>query len=240
MTTSMDIAILYFGLTRSTKKVFYSHKYHITDILEKNNMTYKIFMHTWKTNDDTQNVLGNKIQQKIDYTEYKLLHPDIYKIDNQDDFLASIDISHYFYKDVLLAKGSNKDGEWNIDLIKNHLCALESMKRGLEMIPDTFRYVMFIRPDIMIFNELPIQQMLQQMLQHKISIPNNNHYEGLNDRFAMMNYKNALIYGKRIDELAEYRKSNGRIVSEKYVKFIVNKYKIPVNLIDFNFNIIRP
>jgi hypothetical protein len=55
-----------------------------------------------------------------------------------------------------------------------------------------------------------------------------------------MNYKNALIYGKRIDELAEYRKSNGRIVSEKYVKFIVNKYKIPVNLIDFNFNIIRP
>ena len=234
----MEIAIIYFGLTRSTKKVFYSHKYNITDVLEKNNITYTIFMHTWKTKDNTQNILGNNIRHKIDYTEYKLLHPEFYKIDSQDEFLASINISNYFYNDVLLEKGSNKDGEWNIDLIKNHLCALESMKRGLEMVPNTFKYVMFIRPDVMILNELPIQQILQH--DNKISIPNNNHYEGFNDRFAVMNYKNAIIYGNRINELVEFRKTNGRIVSEKYVKFIINKYKIPVNLIDFNFEIIRP
>ena len=41
-----------------------------------------------------------------------------------------------------------------------------------------------------------------------------------------MNYKNACLYGKRIDEIVDFRKHNGRIVSEKCLKFIINKYKL--------------
>ena len=55
-----------------------------------------------------------------------------------------------------------------------------------------------------------------------------------------MNYSNSCIYGKRINKLVEFRKNNGRIVSEKYVKFIIDKYNIPVNMVEFNFEIIRP
>jgi hypothetical protein len=87
-------------------------------------------------------------------------------------------------------------------------------------------------------NNLPIHHIINNI--NEISIPNFDNCEGYNDRFAIMNYSNACLYGKRINEIIEFRKNNGRIVSEKYLKFIINKYKIPVNLIDFNFDIIRP
>ena len=73
-----------------------------------------------------------------------------------------------------------------------------------------------------------------------ISIPNYEHFEGLNDKFAIICYNECYKYGKRIDEIIDFRKNNGRIVSEKFVKFIIEKYFRTVKLIDFNFEIIRP
>ena len=239
-----DFALIYWGLTRSTKKVYTSHINHIFNILKKNNLTYKTFMHTWKTKDNIQMVWGNTIPQKIDYNEYKLLNPDVYKIEQQEDFINTLNMDDFFYKDIWNNKGDCGEGEWNPHVIKNHLCALESMKRGLEMVEESmqtgnrYKYIMFVRPDCWIHDELPLDQILPHL--DKITVANFEHGEGFNDRFAIMNYANADLYGKRINEIAEFRKGNGRIVSEKYVKFIINKYKIPVNLIHFNFDLIRP
>lgn len=233
-----DFAIVYFGLTRSTKKVYDSHIKNVYNVLDKHNLTYKKFMHTWKTKDNTQRVWNKIIPQEIDYSEYKLLNPDFYKIDNQEDFITTVNIDDFYYK-------HHANNEWIPELIMNHICALESMKRSLEMVEDymnngnsQFKYIMFIRPDVICNNELPLHQIIPN--EDKINIPNNSHYEGYNDRFAIMNYKNACFYGKRINELAEFRKRNGRIVSEKYVKFIINKYNLKINEINFNFDIIRP
>jgi len=57
-------------------------------------------MHTWKMKDDIQNVWDRIIPQKIDYTDYKVLSPDFYTIDDEDKFLESINMDTYFYKDV--------------------------------------------------------------------------------------------------------------------------------------------
>lgn len=239
-----DFGIIYFGLTRSTKKVYDTHINNVFNVLKRNNLTYKTFLHTWKTNDNKQNVWLKTIDNEIDYEEYKLLEPDFYKRDNQDEFLGSIDMNNYFYKDVWDMIGDNPSGEWWYELIRNHLCALESKKRGLEMLEDEmnkgnkFKFIMFIRPDVRIYNELPLENILNS--NHKISIPSNEHNEGYNDRFAITNYDNAVLYGKRINEIIEFRKNHGRIVSEKYVKFIIDKYNIPVNFIDFNFVFVRP
>ena len=75
---------------------------------------------------------------------------------------------------------------------------------------------------------------------NKVYISDFDHYEGYNDRFAIMKYQYACIYGKRINEIAQFQKDNGRIVSEKYVKYIIDKYKLPVTLLPFWFDIIRP
>ena len=239
-----DIAIIYFGLTRSTKKVYKSHIDNISNQLRVNNLTYKTFIHTWKTKGNIQRVWEKTITQPIDYNEYKLLNPDFYKIDNQEDYMRTVDFSKYFYKEIWNTKGHNEDGEWLPGLIENHLCALESQKRGLEMVEDfvsvgnKFKYVMFLRPDVLITNKLPLREIFSRPCE--ISIPNNNHNEGYNDRFAIINYEKATIYGKRIYEIDKFRKTNGRIVSEKYLKFIITKYNLKLNLINFTFDIVRP
>ena len=238
----IDFAIVYFGLTRSTKKVYESHINNVFNVLKKNGLSYKTFMHTWKTKDNKQRIWENIIPQEIDYEEYKLLTPDFYKIENQWEFIENLNMDDFFYKDVYNTIGHAVNGEWLPGLICNHLCALESKKRGLEMvehfITDNYKFknIMFIRPDVFIHNELP----LYQILPNSVNIPNKEHHEGLNDRFAIVNYENAIIYGKRINEIIEYRKNNGRIVSEKYVKYILTKYNLHINQINFDFTIVRP
>jgi len=239
-----DFAIVYWGLTRSTKKVFESHSQHIFNVLEKNGKTYKKFMHTWSIIGNKQRVHSELSQKEIDYEEYKLLNIDCYRLESQDEFLNSIDMSEYFYEDVFQSKGHCTHGEWLPDLVKNHICALESMKRSFTMVEEDmskgnrFKFVMFVRPDSFIQNQLPLDTILP--FPDKIHLPNFYHYEGYNDRFAITNVANASIYGKRIDEIAEFRKTKGRIVSEKYLKYILDKYALNVNKIAFKFDLVRP
>ena len=236
-----DIAIIYFGLTRSLRKTHETHKKYIFELLQREKVTYKIFMHTWKTKDDKQNVWEHTIPQKIDYLEYSLLDPDYYKLDDEDEFLESVNMDNYFYKDIYAEKGCSDNGEWIPRMVSNHVCMLESQKRGFNMVKtndDKFKFVMFIRPDVTIHNELPINIVFSNP--DMVHIPNYNNYEGLNDQFAIMNYYNASLYGNRIDELADFRKSHGRITGEKYCKFIILKHKMNINQIDFSFSITRP
>ena len=67
-----DFAIIYFGMTRSTKKVYKSHINNVFNQLKNNKLTYKIFIHTWKTNNNKQKVWEKTIPIDIDYNEYKL------------------------------------------------------------------------------------------------------------------------------------------------------------------------
>jgi hypothetical protein len=121
---------------------------------------------------------------------------------------------------------------------------LESQKRAFSMVDnnvlkgDNFKFVMFIRPDVTIYNDLPIDVIMSN--HNKIHIPNFNHWEGLNDQFAVIKYENAHFYANRINEIVDFRKNNGRIVSEKYCKFIILKYNMEVNELDFKYSLTRP
>lgn len=236
-----DLAIIYFGLTRSVEKTHLTHEKHIFDILKKNNLKYKTFIHTWKTKNNKQNIWDKEIPQKINYLEYKLLSPDFYKLDSEDEFLESINMNNYYYQDIWEKKQNSEAPEWSSKMVSNHLCMLESQKRGLEMVKsygDKFKFIMFIRPDITIHNNLPVEKIFENT--EEIYIPNHGHFGGFNDQFAILNNENAQFYGNRINEIAEFRKNNGRIVGEKYCKFIINKYNMKINMIDFQYTITRP
>ena len=111
------------------------HDFHETvALVQKENLTYKTFMHTWKMKDGIQNLWDKTIPQKIDYEEYKLLSPDFYQLDDEDEFLESVNMDIYFYKDVYAKKGNTPDGEWVPKMVSNHVCMLESQKRGLSMV----------------------------------------------------------------------------------------------------------
>jgi hypothetical protein len=234
------IAICYWGMTRSTKYVYNSHFNNLFNVLKNNSIDYKVFMHTWKVENDQNIVWENVCNEQVDYQEYTLLQPDVYKIEEQKKFTDQLIFSDYFNRELYDKYGGDTHHEWRPQLIKNHLCALESQKRVYKMANDTgetFDYVIFIRPDVQILNPFDINILNAHF---DIIIPSYDHHEGLNDRFAIIHFKNATNYACRIDEIKEFRKNNGRIVSEKYVKFIINKYYNNLKYIDFSMKIVRP
>jgi len=236
----MKIAICYWGMTRSTKFIYESHIINLYEVLKKNNIEYNTFMHTWETQNNVNIIWENTSDIYVDYQEYKFLNPDFYKIEKQWEFLKTLDFNNYFNKELYDKYGGDTPYEWRPQLIMNHLCALESQKRVYNMVKETnikYDFIIYIRPDVKILNLFDLNCL---KIPFDIIIPNYDHHEGLNDRFAILPLNIALHYSTRIDEIIEFRKNNGRIVSEKYVKYIVAKYYPNVKYIDFNMKIVRP
>jgi len=199
-------------------------------------------MHTWRTRENY--IWESKCPVPIDYTEYQLLTPDEYVLDDQDEFLKGIHFADYFDAELYKQYGGDTPHEWRPQLIRNHLCALESQKRVTDMMlshasEQPFDYVLYIRPDVWIDTEFKINY-LDILQKGTIVIPDREHHEGLNDRFAAVCFDDCCYYGKRIDEIVAFRKTQGRIVSEKFVKFIIQKYFKNVVCIPIVFYITRP
>lgn len=233
--SSYDIAICYFGLPRSVKYVYESHKKYIYDVLDDKGITYKKFMHTWKTGDGSQRVWRFKTREKIDYEEYKLLNPDVYVIESQDDFMNTINMSDYYYED-------ERKKEWDKTLLKNHICALGSENRVYDIMKnsgDNFKYVMAIRPDAEFLHPLPLEKIFP-LKDNEFVISDHRHYEGYNDRFMISNINSAHIYLTRLNEMKDGRKESGRITAEKYLKYTFKKHDSNIKKIQFPFNLIRP
>jgi len=243
----VKVAICYFGLTRSTKYVYQSHFTNLFNVLKQNDIEYDTFIHTWKTN---FNVVWDKIyKHPIDYDEYKLLKPTHYQIDDQDAFTKTVDSNFhlYYYQHVMSTIGHGPHGEWLPMLIRNHLCALESQRRVFKMVTDTsnnYDAIIFIRPDALLMNEIDVSSILSLEENDIVLITpeslDSASWEGLNDQFCIGHPKTIGRYANRIDEIADFRKFNGRIVSEKYVKFIVEKYGYNLKFINFRFTLVRP
>lgn len=239
--SEMKVAVCYWGLTRSTKKVYESHFRHFFEVLDGADITYDVFMHTWETK-FKQRVCDSEIDIPIDYDEYKLLHPNYYQKDNQDLFIRKLQFSDYFYENVWKAKGECYEGEWRPLLLFNHLCALQSLKRVTDMVlasNKSYDLVIYIRPDAQLNTPFPVHK-LQGMSERDVLIADFDHFEGYNDRFAVLSYGMAPIYGKRFDHAAEYRKTEGRIVAERYLKYALDQHDLQVSFIDFRFDLVRP
>jgi|SRR5579862_695715 len=235
------VAICYFGLTRSLNHTYQSHFKYILDVCKYNNIDYDIFMHTWSLK-GKQRVWTNEVNVPIDYDEYRLLNPDFFRRDDQDAFTENLDMSKYFYQDVWNRKGEGLDGEWYFNLIVNHLCALESLKRVTDMVLSTnnhYDFIMYVRPDMEFKSPLNMNQMLQ-LTNEEVILPNGNNWQGYNDRFAILTFASAPIYGKRIDHIVDFRRDHGRIVSEKYLKYIIDSNHLNVRRMDFGYGLVRP
>lgn len=237
------IAICYYGPPRTLRQTYKSHVEHIFKPLNAFGLVYKIFVHTWCFK-GKQYVRTRPIDALVDYEAYRLINPDIYKKDNQDDFVASLDMSRYFYKEVWGKQGKDvppteEPEEEPFKNILNYLCSLESQKRVTRMVNNSFRYVMYIRPDAGFLNPLDCDKIVD-LKDKQIIIPNEHHWKGVNDRFAILLRSDAQNYSKRINYLAKYRKNHGRIVSEKYTKYFIIENQMQIGFSDIKFNLVRP
>ena len=230
----MRVAICYWGMTRSTRLIYETHYEKLFKPLKDAGILYDVYIHTWHV--EQGNIIwGNISHIPIEYEEYQLLEPTKYRIDSQDEFLETLDFSDYYYQ-------HEKDSEWSPDLLRNYLCGLESQKRVTNMCLEsstTYDAIIYIRPDVMLVTAFSIEW-LYGLDYNTIRIPDSFHYGGYNDRCAIVHPKSCKLYSHRIDTAKEYRRNVKCIVSEIYMKYILDTNFSNIEQIRFNMLLVRP
>lgn len=221
----MRVAICYFGLTRSLRKVVESHQRYLFETLKEGGIKFDIYVHTW---------IGSLIHRRgndkdvyhCDPGESFVLNPDRVCIDNQDKFLQTITFSDYFYKDVFETYGEGRSTEWFPDLILYHICSVESQRRVISMARDSgikYDKILMLRPDLLFSEAFPIEP-FQECIEGLVFIPQNDSGEGYNDKLALFNASEIDAYASRGSRMKDYRATVGRIVGEKYLKYTLDTH----------------
>ena len=233
------IAICYFGKTRATRFIFKSHQKHLFELLKKVNIEYDIFMHNWKTNDNL--IQRDSLKVPDDYLEYTLLDPTCYRIDKQDDYLNSLTWTDYCDEEAFKIHGDSKY-TWVPKLIKNNVCAQESLRRVTDMCTrygKHYDYVLYIRPDLLLESDFNCK-LFDQVTDTSIHILAYGGHSGYNDKMALTAYSSCEHYGNRITKYVAYKKEFLRVPAEVFCKYCVDLHFKEVYLMPLRTCLIRP
>jgi len=229
----MKVALCFWGLTRSLKYTLHSIKKYILQVFHKHNIEYKIFLHTYYF--DTQYINPHACEYNIDldFEEYKLLKPDFFEIDNQDEIKKNINVLKY----------RTQNDPWNSGYVcvDNFLCAMYSKKQLGIMVDncdEKFDNIIYLRPDVKYHTYFDIKY-LSMVNKYTICTPNFHLFPKLNDRFCILNNDNLQKYYSLFDKMYEYSLSYP-LHSERFQYHIfLNHYKWTIKYIPFLFNRVR-
>ena len=101
--------------------------------------------------------------------------------------------------------------------------------------------MLYIRPDVDIYTPFLIEW-FDLVKPGEIALTNESyrHFEGYNDKFALMRFDDCKLYADRLDWLKSYRDTKGRIVAEKYLKYVIEKNFSNVHFVNMTVRLIRP
>jgi len=234
--------ICFYGATRTLEKTIENIKKYIIDEF-KNYFEVKIFIHTWKTNDETMN-------------HYQLVNPDYYELTDQS--LLELDIEKYIK--------SLSNHYLNYDyrkLIPGLLYGLYSLKLVTELMLSKIQnpyLVIFLRPDSK-FDRFPSIPNLIKLYDDTLNqlqiitasfdnfyfrkdlgyaIKSKDGSGGANDRFAICyGPKAAEIYGTRYNMLEDFSKKYVSI-PEVFLEWLLYKNNIKnIKSKDICFKLLR-
>jgi hypothetical protein len=231
----MKVAVGFFGITRSLKYTIKSINENIFNILKINNIDYDIYIHTYYlTNYKNIRTVEVIKDEDINNEEYKLLNANYIEIDVQENIKIKIN---------LLLYRSHKD-PWNTNYnsVDNFILSQYSKLRLTKLIEKNkinYDYILFMRPDCLYINKLPIQY-LNLVNDKSIIIPNFHLYGSIpfNDRFCICNMTTYKIYGEVFDLLLDISK-NKPLHSESILGEIMCNNKLNIIKILFNFSRVR-
>jgi len=214
------LAVVFFGLMRSLPLTIDNINENVFKILDKNNIDYEIFAHTYSLNKPIYNPRSDEINTKVDNDSYRLLDYENILIEEEEEFDRQINYDSY------KRNGDPWDNDW-ISL-KNVIRSLNSMKHAISLVDDTYDYVLILRPD-MIYNKFNIND-LSKIKENNILIPYYHPSGGYNDRIAMGNLNIMRIYANRFDDFLDYSEYNSPH-AETYLKEIITRNNIDVEKI---------
>ena len=228
----MKIALCFFGITRSLKYTIKSINERIINILNKNNVEYDIFLHTYYLK-NYNNIRTRESKSDIDNDEYKLLKAKYVQIDNQDKIKKEINMEQY---------RTHKD-PWNTNYnsVDNFILAQYSKLQIVKMIEksdNSYDYIIYLRPDVLYISDINLN-FFNKITDHVICIPDFHCFKNnFNDRFAITNKETYKIYGEIFNDLLEVSKKK-ELHSETIIGDKLQQQNISIYHIHFRFLRIR-
>lgn len=221
------VAILFFGLTRSLEKTIDSIKENLFTPLNDNLIHYDIFIHTYKIFGPYNNIWSHEHTYNYNNEDVvTILNPTYFIFDNQETIVNSIDFNEY-YKN--LGNWAGFTNEMTQYLIKNMCLALYS-KKQITLLFDKnindYDYAIIIRPDTKLYNKIDVNY-FNELNDNNIIIPEQDWYNGCNDRMCIGKPHIISYYGKLFDELKTYSE-NKSINSEVFLMDKLNERSITI------------
>ena len=225
----MKVAICFWGLLRSLNFTFHSIKENIFDVFSRMDIEYDLYVHTYSNHS-----YYKKSKITIDYKIIYQLKPQIFI--NEDQFIFDSKIDYKSFQ--------NKGDPWNNNYrsLINSIRALNSLWRtsiALEKSNIKYDFVVFLRPDVMYLNKIPFSFLLKYP-DHLLIPDFHRPCSGgkVNDRMAMGNMKNMMVYGKRFEKALNYSKFK-KLHSETFLYDVLKLENINFIEIPFRFKRIR-
>jgi len=238
MTEKEKVAILFFGLTRSTDVVLESIQKKLFNPITEAGLDYDIFLHTYILESPYVNQWAGENITNYDNEQYKLLNPKYVVLDRQADIIRQTNFEDYYTK---LGDWAGMTPEITRYLIRNYVLALYSKKRVTELFrehADTYKYVIIMRPDMRIVSKINIQEYLKLVDTKSIVVPAIDWFNGCNDKLCIAKKEEALYYGTLSDKLLEYSRHTS-IMAERFILDMLVKADIMIHTADIRYILVR-
>lgn len=211
------IGICFFGITRSVSYTVESIDKNVYQPLKKFNVEVKKFGHFFEQK-QVVNTRSGEVGA-LNSNEAKLLGLDYLEFEQPDYFLSASS-----FEEVKQFGDFWQDSNQSIRNLYHQLYSMKAVtEECLEWQPDI---VIFLRPDLKYHDDFSkvLKKALKKAQTNHLFIPNWQHFEGVNDRFAIAVGRKAIEdYGLRFSKISDFCKAyNSPLHSERLVKYAIS------------------
>ena len=194
----IKVGVIFFGLPRATAVTLPSIQQYVFDELKE----YSVFVESCLTIQDSVNNPRSNELCALDKSNY-----DFFKTKPHQLLLPNELLDANLHRQLLQLGDAWQD---NGQSLKNLLMQLHSIKLAyLKAKQNECNVYLFIRPDLLIHDYIPIKEFIQQYAHKKAAmVPSWQWFGGLNDRFSVVSAQAADAYGLRYDQILNYCLAN--------------------------------
>jgi len=213
----MHVALCFWGLCRSTDLVLESIERCILEPLRSAGVVVTVYLHTYTLYKPYTNSRSGEFNLQLKNTNWKLLQPNCYSIEDQDTVDKHLHLESYRTKGDPWYDDRTPDSI-PFSTLDNHIRSLWSLKQVTSLwckSKENYTRVIYLRPDVRFQTPLKIEW-IKDPLASIVLIPDFHHVHKCNDRFAIGEPAAMKVYGGRFDAAYEYSRRMS-LHSEKFL-----------------------